>query len=405
MPQISGSASFQDYVKTPSIIFPDFISGPVYSILNTQKVKNSSTDSIISKTPPPSNGKPQSVSLYQKYNANFGVTLNQIIFSGSYLVGLKASRTYKQLYERNYTRSKIDARVNITKAYYQVLVSNEQIKLLDADLNQLKQQVDQTEAQNKQGFVEKIDVDRIEVQYNNLLTSRENTVRLLVLNYELLKFQMGMPVNDELTLKDKLEDVNLNLNYVDNNDTSFYHRRIEYNLSETNLELNKLNWKLKKTQYLPTLSAVANAGDLLQNNSFNQLFSLNYPSSYIGLNLNVPIFTGGQTVNQVREAKITVEKSENDLENLKNAITLQANSARITFINGLKSLDNQKQNQQLAREILRVSKIKYQQGVGSSLEVTQAQTDLENADNNYIQSLYDALVSKVDFDKAYGRIN
>ncbi len=405
LPQINGSVSFQDYIKTPSIIFPDFISSPIYAILSGNNVKNSVTNTVIPSTPPQSNAKPNSVSLYQKYSNNIGVTLNQIIFDGSYIIGLKASRTYKQLYERSLIRSKIDARINITKAYYQVLVSNEQIKLLDADLNQLKQQVEQTEASNKQGFVEKIDVDRIKFQLNNLTTTKENIERLLVLNYQLLKFQIGMPVNEDLTLKDKLEDLNLAIDPSDNVDTAFYHNRIEYNLFSTNLELNKLDLKRKKSQFLPSLMFVANAGDQFQNNNIGQLYSNNYLSSYVGLNLNIPIFNGFQRKYQVKETQINVVKAQNDLDNLKNALTLQANSAKITYINSLKSLENQKQNQALAQEVLRVTKIKYQQGVGSSIEVTQAQTALEDADNKYIQSLYDVLINKVDLDKAYGKLN
>jgi outer membrane protein len=404
LPQINGSASFQDYLKTPSIIFPDFISDPVYGILHKENVQNSSTNQVIPATAPKSTGPGQSVSLYQKYNTNLGATLTQILFDGSYLVGLKAAKTYKELSQRSYTRSMIEANINVTKAYYQVLVSNEQIKLLNADLNQLKEQVDQTTAENKQGVAEKIDVDRIRVQYNNLVTTRENTISLLVLNYQLLKFQMGMPVNTELTLKDKLEDISFDAKTADNGDTTFYHNRIEYNLYETNVKLNQLDLQRKKSQYLPTFSANANTAILNQSNAFNQLFKADYPSTYIGLSLSVPIFNGGQRINQVRQSKIAVLKSQNDLDNLKNAIRLQANSARITYVNGLRSLDNQKQNQQLAQEVLRVSKIKYQQGVGSSIEVTQAQTDLENADNKYIQSLYDALISKVNLDQAYGRI-
>ena len=134
------------------------------------------------------------------------------------------------------------------------------------------------------------------------------------------------------------------------------------------------------------------------------MFKADYPSTYVGLSLNIPIFSGGQRINQVRQSKIAVLKAQNDLDNLKNGILLQANSAQITYTNSLKSLENQKENQKLAQEVLRVSKIKYGQGVGSSIEVTQAQTDLETADNKYIQSLYDALVSKVDLDKAYGKI-
>jgi outer membrane protein len=398
LPQINGVASFQDYLKTPSILFPSFTDG-LYQILHTEGVRDSTGKIISAKT-----SGPQKFSIYQPYNANLGVSLSQILFDGTYLVGLKASKTYKELSQRSLTRSKIDAQVNVTKAYYQVLVSNEQIRLLDADLNQLKQQVDQTSAENKQGLAEKIDVDRITVQYNNLATNKENTVRLLILNYEMLKFQMGMPVNEELTLTDKLENISFANNIVDNGDTTFYHNRIEYGLEETNVKLNQLDVQQKKAHFMPTLTLNGSSAVGFQSGTFGSLFNTTYPSTYIGITLNVPIYSGGQHRNQLRQSEIAVMKSQNDLETLRNGILLQANAARITYTNSLKSLDNQKQNQQLAQEVLRVSKIKYQQGVGSSIEVTQAQTDLESADNQYIQALYNALVSKVDLDKAYGKL-
>lgn len=379
LPQISGSANFQDYVKIPTTLLPgQFFGQPAGTFVPVQ--------------------------FGVKYQSALGLNLSQILFDGSYLVGLKASRTYKELSQRSLTRSKIDASVNVTKAYYQVLVSNEQVRLLDADLNQLKQQVDQTVAQNKQGFVEQIDVQRIQVQYNNLVTTRENTIRLLALNYQLLKFQMGMSVNDEINLTDKLEDIKLTDNISNAGDTSFYHKRIEYGLLETQKKLNELDVANKKAHFYPTLTLNGNYNSSYQNNNFGDLYSRNFPSSYFGLTLNVPIFSGGQRINQLRQSKIAVLKSQNDLENIKNGILLQANAAQINYTNGLKSLENQKENQKLAQEVLRVSKIKYRQGVGSSIEVTQAQTELETADNNYIQSLYDALVSKVDLDKAYGKI-
>ncbi|MBL4676756.1 MAG: TolC family protein [Mucilaginibacter sp.] len=400
LPQINGTASFQDYLQTPSVLFPSFLDG-LYQILNSEGVKGADGQVI----PLKSFGQ-QKLSIQQKYNANVGASLSQILFDGSYLVGLKASKTYEELSQRNLIRTRIETNVNVTKAYYQVLVSNEQIRLLDANINQLKQQVDQTTAQNKQGFVEKIDVDRITVQYNNLLTTRENTLRLLGLNYQLLKFQMGMPINEELRLSDKLTDVMLDANAdaAVANDSTFYLRRVEYNLGETAVKLNQLDLKRKKAAYLPTLSAVANTSAVYQNNSFGQLFNASYPATYVGLNLTIPIFNGFQRRYQVKQSEIAVEKSINDLHNLKNGLSLQASQARINFINGLQTLNNQKESQKLAQEVLRVSKIKYQQGVGSSIEVTQAQTGLEDADNKYIQGLYDALVSKVDLDKAYGRI-
>ncbi|WP_419802608.1 TolC family protein [Mucilaginibacter sp.] len=379
LPQISGQATFTDYLKLPTTLLPgEFFNQPGTFI---------------------------PVKFGVNYNSNLALNASQIIFSGSYLVGLKAAKTYKELSNRNYTRSKIDVDVNVTKAYYQVLVSNEQIRLLDANINQLKQQVEQTTAQNKQGFVEKIDVDRITVQYNNLVTNRENTLRLLALNYELLKFQMGMPIEYNLTLVDKLADVGLDNNVVAyTTDTTFYRNRIEYGLQESQKDLNALDIKNRISQYYPSLTANGSVAAAFQNNSFGQLYNSSFPSSYVGLTLNVPIFNGFQRLNQIKQAKITYLKSQNDLINLKNSLNLQASQASVAYTNGLQTLNNQKKSQELAREVLRVSKIKYQQGVGSSIEVTQAQTELENADNQYIQGLYDALVSKVDLERAYGRI-
>ncbi len=404
LPQINGSASFQYYIQTPQILFPDFISQPVYGILNKENVVNSSTGQVISSKPSytPSS---QKVSLYQNYNSSAGLSFTQIIFDPNYFIGLAGRRTYKELYSRSYTRTRIETNVNVTKAYYQVLVSIEELKLLQANIDEIKQQVDETVARNKQGFVEKIDVDRITLQYNTLITSQQNNIRSLALNYELLKFQMGMPITDDLTLKDKLDDVNLDPSLADaTNDTTVYHRRIEYNLLETQKRLNEYDVMSKKGQFLPKLTANGTFSASFQNNNFGSLYGINYPLSYVGLSLNVPIFTGGQHKNQLQESKINVLKSQNDLDNMKKTISFQIEQARTSYINGLQSLTDQKKNMALAQEVLRVAKIKYQQGVGSSIEVTQAQTGVQQADNLYIEGLYNALVSKVDLDKAYGRI-
>lgn len=378
-PQLSGAASFTDYLKVPTTLIPGEFFGQPGTFI---PVKFGVT-----------------------YQSNLAANVSQIIFDGSFLVGLQASKTYKELSERNYSRTKIATNVAVTKAYYQVLVSDEQVVLLDANIKQLKQQLDETSAQNKQGFVEKIDVDRLTVQYNNLVTSRENTVRLLALNYQLLKFQIGMPIEFDLTLKDKLDDIHLENNTADMvSDTAFYHNRVEYGLLETQKRLNEYDVKLKKSAFFPKLTANGSFANSYQDNSFSNLYSSNFASSYIGLSLTVPIFNGWQRSNQLKQSQIEVIKSQNSLASAKNGFSLQASRARITYINGLQTLNNQKRNQDLAKEVLRVAKIKYGQGVGSSIEVTQAQTAMEDADNKYIQGLYDALVSKVDLDQAYGRI-
>ena len=379
-PQIDGTASITDYLKIPTTLLPgEFFGAPAGTFIP--------------------------VKFGVKYQSNLGVNASQLLFDPSYIVGLQGRKTYKELYNRAYNRTKIDMNVAVTKAYYQLLVNQEKVKLLDANIAQLKQTQDQTVAQNKQGFVEKIDVDRIAVQYNNLITNRENTVRLLALNYQLLKFQIGMPIEYNLTLKTGLADVALDENVAEMvTDTAAYKNRAEYGLLETNLQLNKFDLKRVKGAFLPTLSANAAYTSSYQNNGFSNLYSTSFPSSYIGLTLKVPIFSGFQRVNRVKQSQIVVLKAQNSLAQAKNGFNLQAASAKTMYFNGVQTLNNQKRSQELAREVLRVSKIKYQQGVGSSIEVTQAQTDLETADNQYIQGLYDALVSKVDLDRAYGRI-
>jgi len=384
LPQINGSATFQDYVKPPVSVGPNFLSGG------------------------PIDPKARLITFPFgpiKYNNTYSLQATQLLFSGTFIVGLQAVKAFKELSQRSVIRSKIETNANVTKAYYQVLVSGEQVKLLDANIVQLKQQFDQTAQRNKQGLVEKIDVDRLDVQYNNLITNRENVVRTLVLSNQMLKFQMGMPIEEELNLTDKLESINIAEQAQNNADTTFYRNRIEYKLIETNITLNQLEVKSKKAEFLPTFSFNAGFAGVFQENQAKYLYDNVYYNSYIGLNLSVPIFSGGQRKARLRQAEITVLKSRNDLANAANGFKLQANAANITYVNSLQSLNNQKRNRTLALEVLRVAKIKYEQGVGSSVEVTQAQTELEKADNEYIQALFTTLVSKVDADKAYARLN
>ncbi|RCH55214.1 TolC family protein [Mucilaginibacter hurinus] len=388
LPQINGSITFNDYLKSPVTIGPN--------VFNLQPGQVPDLNARLVQFPfgP------------IKYTNNYTIQGTQLLFSGTFIVGLQAVKVFKELSQRSLIRTKIETNAAVTKAYYQVLVSDEQIKLLDANIRQLKQQLDETTASNKQGFVEKIDVDRLSVQYNNLVTTRENTVRALALGNQMLKFQMGMPLEDELILINKLEDIDINKQVAENSvDTAFYRNRIEYRLLENNVQLNQLDAKAKKAEFLPTIVANGGYTGQFQENQWKFLFDRFYTFSYVGFNVNIPIFSGGQRINQLKQLRINVEKAKNNLHNAANGIKLQARSAYTTYLNNLHSLNNQKNNQKLAQEVLRVSRIKYQQGVGSSIEVSQAQTALEQADNQYIEALYNVLVSKVDLDKAYGRIN
>jgi outer membrane protein TolC len=284
-----------------------------------------------------------------------------------------------------------------------VLVNNKQLDLLDANITQLNEQLKQVQALFKNGFAEKIDADRLSVIANNLSTERQNVLRALEIGVNLLKFQMGMPIEENLTLNGSIDGLKLEELAVKTDSTS-YKNRIEYSLLQTQLKLNQLNLKRYKFQYLPSLAAFGSSSLQYQSNSFNNLYSQSFPTTVVGLQLNIPIFSSGMKLQRVKQAEFEVQKSQNTLIDAKNAINLDVFSSTTAYTNSLNTLKNQQKNLDLANEVLRVSKIKYEQGVGSSIEVTQAQTALKEAENNYINTLYQALISKVDTQKALGLI-
>lgn len=379
LPQVNGNASFQDFLKIPTSLLP----GEVFGAPGTQIP----------------------VQFGVKYNSSMGLELSQLVFDGTYLVGLKASRTYKELSVKNTKRTKIETAVAVTKAYYAVLVSNEQLSLLDANLDRLKKSLNDTEQLFKNGFAEKIDVDRLTVLNNNLITERENVVRLLALNKDLLKFQMGMSIGSELTLVDQISTVSVYDPTVLNSNPDAYKKRIEFSLLQTQKALNDLDVKRYKSAFLPSLVAFGSTSNNFQSNSFGTLYDNRFPTTVVGLKLSVPLISGGQKKYQLANAKLAVQKTENDLNQLQNTLNLDIKQAQTNYRNGQQSLENQRRNMDLAKEVLRVTKIKFDQGVGSSLEVTTAETSLKEAQNNYISALYDMLINKVNLDKALGNIN
>ena len=377
LPQVSGSFSFQDFLKLPTSLLPgDFFGQP---------------------------GKQVPVQFGVKYQSALGLEASQLLFDGSYLVGLQAAKTYKELSIRNSKRTKIETAVAVSKAYYSVLVSNEQLGLLDANLLRLHKSLHDIEAYYKNGLVEKVDVDRLRVLTNNLETERENVVRLLSLNTNLLKFQMGMPIETNLTLSDSIKELSLTADVLVS-DSLAYKDRVEFSLGQTQKKLNELNLKRYKSEFLPSIVAFGSTSNSYQNNSFSKLYSNYYPTSLVGLKLSLPIISGGQRIYKIKNARLEVQKSANNLANLQNGINLEINQAKTSFLNGLQSLENQKRNMELSKEVLRISKVKYEQGVGSSLEVTAAETSLKESQNNYINALYESLINKVNLDRALGRI-
>lgn len=381
LPQINASFDLREFLEIPTSLIPaDFFGGAP--------------------------GTFAAVKFGTKYNATAGVDASQLLFNGEYFLGLKASKVFVQLSTKSTQRTKIETSATVSKAYYTVLVNEERVKLMDATIVRLKKTLDDTKALLENGFVEKIDYDRLTVTYNNLLVEQEKIQRLVTLGTYLLKYQMGMDINAKLTLTDKLEDVKLDVTNSVSAQKFDYEKRVEYGLFETQFKLAKLDLKRQRLSYLPLAYAYGSFSGAAQRNEFD-IFDTDkkwYPTSVIGAKVTMPIFTGLQRHAKNQQAQLSVLKAENDMDFIKKSIDLELASATAVLQNASSSLENQKKNIAIAEDVVRVAKVKYDQGVGSNLEMITAETSLKEAQTNYFNALFDAIVAKIDFDKANGNL-
>jgi len=333
-------------------------------------------------------------------------TLNQLIFNGSYFIGLKAAATYRELASKNVTSSKVMVAESVTKAYYSAQVAEERAKVLDVNISRLDTLLRETKAMNVSGFVELLDVNRLEVQQNNLVTERQRVQNLIELSYTLLKYQMGMPLGEPILLKDNINDVDIEkLRTETSANTVNYESRVEYSLLNTQEKLAGLDIRNVRAGYLPSLSASLGYGHNNGSDTWANLFGSKwFNNSAVSLNLIVPIFDGFTKRYQIEQKKIVLDKVKNNQTLLKQSIDLEASQAGINIKNAFATLETQKRNLDLAQEIVRVSKIKYKEGVGSNIEVINAESSFKEAQTNYFAALYDLMIAKVDLSRAKGEL-
>ena len=339
-------------------------------------------------------------------NSGFAnVGLSQLVFDGSYLLGLKASSVYKDLAVKSVTQSKQQVAENVTKAYYGILVNEKRMGLLSLNLARLDTLLKETRELNKQGFVEKIDVQRLDVQANNLRTEVENVNRLQELSYSLLKFQMGYPMEEPIKVTESLEKIELATFNTNIAGEFSYANRIEYSILQTQENLAELDLKSIKAGYLPRLLLNANYGYNAGANAFGDLVNKPwFDNAAITVALQIPIFDGFSKKYKAVQSANNLQKVRQSYGLLKSSIDLQRSQASITMKNALESMKEQKANLDLANEISRVTRLKYQQGVGSNLEVLNAESSIKESQANYFTALYNALIAKVEVEKANGTL-
>ena len=339
-------------------------------------------------------------------NSGFAsVGLSQLVFDGSYLLGLKATSVYKDLAIKSVTQSKQQVAENVTKAYYGILVNEKRMGLLSLNLARLDTLLKETRELNKQGFVEKIDVQRLDVQANNLRTEVENVNRLQELSYSLLKFQMGYPMEEPIRISESLEKIELATFNTNAAGEFSYANRIEYSILQTQENLAELDLKSIKAGYLPRLVLNANYGYNAGANAFSDLMTKQwFDNAAVTVALQIPIFDGFSKKYKAVQSANNLQKVRQSYGLLKSSIDLQRSQASITMKNALESMKEQKANLDLANEISRVTRVKYQQGVGSNLEVLNAESSIKESQANYFTALYNALIAKVEVEKANGTL-
>jgi outer membrane protein len=380
LPNVKGSAGATDYFNIPVTLVP----GEFF------------------QQPP---GTYYPVAFQQKYITSGGFNLTQTLFDGSVFVGLKARQSALDYYKKAIDLTVEDLSVQVYKTYYQLVVSNTQIQLEDSNIFRAAKLLHDTKVMNENGFVEKLDVDKAEVQLTNFQIQKQNTATTIANGFTLLKFLLGVPAADSIVLVSQFSEADLKGGVPMDIEYS-YKNRFDYQSLEIQKQLNDFDIKRYQAAYYPTLKLNGAYQKNAANNTYD-LFSKTgtwFTTSYIGLSLDVPIFEGFAKNARLKKARLTSTLTSDQMENLKLNIGQQVAVAKNNFINAIQTMDAQKINMDRAESVYRQVKKKFESGLATNTDLSSSQSDLITAQSSYVNALYNAVISKVDFLKAIGKI-
>ncbi|WP_207491956.1 TolC family protein [Aridibaculum aurantiacum] len=395
LPQVAGNAAASHYFKLPAILFPDASQAGIYSVLLKEGLLPNGT-----AVPAP---VLQRVSFQQPWNLQAGVTLTQLLFQPDVFVGLQARKASIEYQGTLLEQQKEKIKDSAYRRYYAILITQKQLHFINESVTRLEKLHRDNTIMYQNGFVEKLDVDRVQVQLTNLKTTQSVLANAVELSHAALKFAIGVPQSDSVILKEELSIETVKANLLDNNFK--YDDRVEIQMLEKTKELQELDLKRHKLGYIPTVAASGN----YTVNGLGQKFFTNSSTSWInsafvGLNVNVPIFDGFQRKQRVEQSRLNLQKLENTIGNVKQAIDLQQVVTQKSLTNALLNLDAQDRNMKLAESVYATTKKKFEQGLSSSFEVLQADTELQNAQSNYFTALYNAIVARIGYQSSLGKL-
>lgn len=383
LPQISGSVSHNYNIDIPVTLIPA-------QIFNPQA--------------------PEGTFMEMKFgtdnNTKIGLSATQLIFSGEYIVGLQAAKTFKQLSEINEQRSEADVKELTAQSYFLVLIAQETQAILDSNLQFTEKLLKQTTEIQKQGFLEETDVDQLQINVTNLKNGILSIQRQLAISNNLLKFQLGVNFSTKIILTDKLSDLikNEEVETLLNTPLSI-ETHLDFQLMQTQEHLQKLNVKREKSAFLPNIAAFYNHQESMMGDKIQWFDSDGkwYAANIVGFSINIPIFSSGQRLMKVAEANIELDKLKNQKWQMQQKLIMQEFQTKTELNNALDSYKTNQQNKKLAKKIYNRTKEKYQNGMASSMELTQAQLQYFNTIQANFQSILNVLNAENKLNKFFNK--
>ncbi|MCP4155234.1 MAG: TolC family protein [bacterium] len=383
LPQVEGKIAYRNMLKLPVTLVPA---------------------DVFDKDAEP--GEIAEMTFGVQHNATLELTATQLVFSGSYIVALQASKTYLKLAKNSLVKSEIDVKATVSDTYYLILLAEDSFKKLSASLDNLNKTLEETKELYKAGFVEDTDVDQVLLAVTDLENAVNSMKRQVKITYRLLNFQMGLPLDKKIRLADTLGTIMERLESKTLLNQSFdLTSHIDYRLLKTQEKAQSLLYKRAKTDFLPTISAFANHQQMAGRESFNFFDKERwFSSTTIGLNIQVPIFSSGMRLAQVAQAKIDLKKAVNDKLEASKGLNLELQQAQSLFKDSMDTEAKTRTNVSLAKRIYEKNKTKYKEGMCSSLDLIQIHNQYLSAETNYTKAAVDLLKAKTRLEKILSRL-
>lgn len=398
LPQVSGNIKYNYNISIPTTLMPDFLTKAVVGI----------NEGLFGLTPthPVSYSEYMPVQFGTKHNASADIGISQLLYSRSFYVGLEANKKAAELTARSIQKSESDIRESVSRAYYIVLVSEENRQIVDSSLITLKKILNDTREFYRNGFVENTDVDQFELLVSNLETTKMTIDKKTELAYKLLKLQMGFPFDAPIVLTDKLENL-FGPALEPPKENYDYTQTIDFKMLETQKKMAQINLRFEKSKYLPSVNSFLSFSENAMRNKFDfyDVSQKWYPTAIVGLQVSVPILNSGSKKYRVQEAKYSLEKMEITMEQVKQSLQIQEESARTDYDIALQTYQNRKKSLHIAQTIYYKTSVKYKEGVSSSFDLSQSYNQYMTSQTDYINSILILLNARQALEKIYTKFN